>query len=374
MGDEEPSSMSALVNASSARLLSEQKKRSRAPSDLSLSLPVGGLADSSVRLAQKEVSSGSCNTLGCATDSNSYSHIDSYTRSDFEADGRGTDDEDGEPSIEVIQDMCLHAEGSSDDFDVGVPLDEDDTNFKSVAKDSNYVDAEADALQSIVSLAMPTSDRYDEVKTMSTPTVALVTPVKPSLKAASAVPVMGTRGGGGLVSPAEQRKACVSFSPKIISCGEDTDEERDTDSGGDGSNSARFVSPLGMSPIPAHASLTTPIHATSSAKSKSKSTTLPTSSDASFASSECADPMSSPAPPVTLMRVTSFAGFASAPIYDAGTSERRLARMQRERRRNIMTSAEFDGLRLQFARDAVKKLIHTEMNKRKVATALPKQP
>ena len=74
-------------------------------------------------------------------------------------------------------------------------------------------------------------------------------------------------------------------------------------------------------------------------------------------------PPSSPSFPIGhtsdlyFLRVTSFAAFSSAPIYDAEGAERRLGNLQKERRRQIALTAEFAKIRLLFAQNSVATLI-----------------
>lgn len=74
-------------------------------------------------------------------------------------------------------------------------------------------------------------------------------------------------------------------------------------------------------------------------------------------------PLSSPSSPtgrastLSFLRVTSFSAFSSAPIYDAEGAERRLGKLQKERRRQVAMTAEFTRIRLLFAQNSVSALI-----------------
>ena len=74
-------------------------------------------------------------------------------------------------------------------------------------------------------------------------------------------------------------------------------------------------------------------------------------------------PLSSPSSPtgrvstLSFLRVTSFSAFSSAPIYDAGGAERRLGKLQKERRRQVAMTEEFTRIRLLFAQNSVSALI-----------------
>ena len=69
-------------------------------------------------------------------------------------------------------------------------------------------------------------------------------------------------------------------------------------------------------------------------------------------------PLSSPSSlkPPTFLRVTSFSAFSSAPLYDE-SSERRLAKLQKEKRRQAAGTEEFNRLRIMFTKNAVTTLI-----------------
>jgi Phosphatidylinositol 3- and 4-kinase len=74
-------------------------------------------------------------------------------------------------------------------------------------------------------------------------------------------------------------------------------------------------------------------------------------------------PLSSPSSPtarastLSFLRVTSFSAFSSAPIYDAEGAERRLGKLQKERRRQVAMTEEFTRIRLLFAQNSVSALI-----------------
>ena len=73
-----------------------------------------------------------------------------------------------------------------------------------------------------------------------------------------------------------------------------------------------------------------------------------------------ASPSSAPTSPtaaISFLRVTSFSAFSSAPIYDFNGAERRISKLQKERRRQIALTPEFAPTRLQFAKYSVATLI-----------------
>ena len=75
-------------------------------------------------------------------------------------------------------------------------------------------------------------------------------------------------------------------------------------------------------------------------------------------------PRSSPLAQLSMIRVTSFSAFSSAPIYDAEDAERRIGKLRKERRRQVALTDEFIRLRLLFARNSISLLISKAVKKR----------
>ena len=73
---------------------------------------------------------------------------------------------------------------------------------------------------------------------------------------------------------------------------------------------------------------------------------------------------SSPLALLSMIRVTSFSAFSSAPIYDAEDAERRIGKLRKERRRQVALTEEFIRLRLLFARNSISLLISKAVKKR----------
>ena len=89
-----------------------------------------------------------------------------------------------------------------------------------------------------------------------------------------------------------------------------------------------------------------------------------------------ASPSSAPTSPtaaISFLRVTSFSAFSSAPIYDFNGAERRISKLQKERRRQIALTPEFAPTRLQFAKYSVATLISKSIKVRDL-TVNEKEP
>ena len=99
--------------------------------------------------------------------------------------------------------------------------------------------------------------------------------------------------------------------------------------------------------------------------------TSPDASDDWFSKSS---PLSSSSPlkPPTFLRVTSFSAFSSAPLYDAEGAERRVAKLQKERRRQVAGTEEFNRLRTMFTKNAVTTLISKAVKAKTNQTTLIK--
>ena len=91
--------------------------------------------------------------------------------------------------------------------------------------------------------------------------------------------------------------------------------------------------------------------------------TSPSSYDDWFSKSS---PQSSRSPlkPPTFLRVTSFSAFSSAPMYAEG-SERRVAKLQKERRHQVAGTEEFNRLRTTFTKNAVSTLLSKAVKSKK---------
>ena len=74
----------------------------------------------------------------------------------------------------------------------------------------------------------------------------------------------------------------------------------------------------------------------------------------------------SPTATISFLRVTSFSAFSSAPIYDFNGAERRISKLQKERRRQIALTPEFAPTRLQFAKNSIGSLISKSIKAREV--------
>ena len=72
----------------------------------------------------------------------------------------------------------------------------------------------------------------------------------------------------------------------------------------------------------------------------------------------------SPTAAISFLRVTSFSAFSSAPIYDFNGAERRISKLQKERRGQIALTPEFAPTRLQFAKYSVAALISKSIKAR----------
>ena len=81
-------------------------------------------------------------------------------------------------------------------------------------------------------------------------------------------------------------------------------------------------------------------------------------------------PSSIPKPP-TFLRVTSFSAFSSAPLYDEG-SERRVAKLRKERRRREAGTEEFHRLRTMFTKNAITTLISKAVKAKRVVNVANK--
>lgn len=78
-------------------------------------------------------------------------------------------------------------------------------------------------------------------------------------------------------------------------------------------------------------------------------------------------PQSSPLALSTMIRVTSFSAFSSAPIYDAEGAERKFTKLRKEKRRQSASTDEFMGLKSIFSKNSVKSLISKALKMRLVS-------
>jgi hypothetical protein len=82
----------------------------------------------------------------------------------------------------------------------------------------------------------------------------------------------------------------------------------------------------------------------------------PLSSPSSMSSDAASD--------ISFMRVTSFSAFSSAPNYDTGSAERRIGKLRKERRHEVITTEEFTRLRLDFSRNSLTALVSKLIKKK----------
>jgi hypothetical protein len=104
---------------------------------------------------------------------------------------------------------------------------------------------------------------------------------------------------------------------------------------------------------------------------KSSRTLMSTSSDTNdYEMGEGDSPLSSPssmssdASDISFMRVTSFSAFSSAPNYDTGSAERRIGKLRKERRQEVITTEEFTRLRFDFSRNSLTALVSKLIKKK----------
>ena len=75
-------------------------------------------------------------------------------------------------------------------------------------------------------------------------------------------------------------------------------------------------------------------------------------------------PQASPLAISSMIRVTSFSAFSSAPIYESEDAERRVGKLKKERRRQVAVTEEFGRLRLLFAKNSIVSLVAKALKRR----------